>query len=93
MRSVLSASRDFDQLHAAHSIVIKSERLCVIGVNGDRLALAIRVDGVPRDALQFSHYHCAGDPGQDDLACGVRILEPLEDSVPPAAPHTAHWRT
>ena len=66
---------DLYELHAAHGVVVKTKGLRVVGVDGDGLALAVRVDGIALHTLQFSHYHCAGDPGQDDFSRGVGVVK------------------
>ena len=68
---------DLDDLYTSHGVVVKTEGLRVVGVDGDGLALAVRVDGISRHALQFRCDDGAGYPGQGDLTCGVRIVDAL----------------
>ena len=68
---------DLDDLHAAHGVVVKTEGLRIIGVDGDGLALAVRVDGESRYALQFRYDDGARDTRQRDLTRGVRIIDPV----------------
>ena len=78
---------DLYELHAAHSVVVKTKGLRVVGVDGDGLALAVRVNGVPLHTLQFSRNDGAGDPGQGDFTRGVGVVEAVAGQGAPSSVH------
>ena len=66
---------DLDNLHAAHGIVVKVERLGVIRIDHHGLGTSVFVDGVAGDCLNLRHHHGTGNTGNGDFTCLIRPVQ------------------
>ena len=66
---------DLDNLHAAHRIVVKVERLGVIRIDHHGLGAGVFFDGVAGDCLNLRHHQCAGDALENDLPVLIRVIQ------------------
>ena len=66
---------DLDNLHAAHRIIVKVERLGVIRIDHHGLGAGVFVDGVAGDCLNLRHHHGTGNAGESDLALLIRPVQ------------------
>ena len=63
---------DLDDLHAAHRIIVKVERLGVIRIDHHGLGAGVFIDRVARDRLHLRHHHGTGNTGNGDFALLIR---------------------
>ena len=66
---------DLDDLHATHRIVVKVERLRIVGIDHHGLGAGIFVDGVTVDGFFLRYHQCAGDALEDDLPVLIRVIQ------------------
>ena len=66
---------DLDNLHAAHRIIVKVERLGVIRIDHHGLGAGVFIDSVARDRLYLRDHHGAGNTGNGDF---TRLIRPVQ---------------
>ena len=85
-------SIDLDKLNASDGIVIKGERLGILGVDLHRLDPCGFIDGVSLDGFGLLGHDCARDAADADLAIGVGSVEALAGQVAVGVVHVSAVR-